>query len=86
MSAPLHFLKDFNSEVFETHKKWRNSSGKSAKGYDFKFTGFTVYRSMREVFSEKRPIFHIFKSAEVVEAVRLGGTPTYVFQFGRFLK
>jgi hypothetical protein len=31
---------------------------------------------MREVLSEKRPIFHIFKSAEVVEAVRLGGTPT----------
>jgi hypothetical protein len=31
---------------------------------------------MYDVFSEKRPIFHILKSAEVVEAVRLGGTPT----------
>jgi hypothetical protein len=75
MSAPVHFLKDFNCEVFVTHKKWLNSSGESVNGYDFKFTGFTGYRSMREVFGEKRPICNIFKS-EVVEAVRLGGTNT----------
>jgi hypothetical protein len=31
---------------------------------------------MYNVFIKKRPIFHILKSAEVVEAVRLGGTPT----------
>jgi hypothetical protein len=35
---------------------------------------------MRGVLSKKQPIFHIFKSAEVAEAVRLGVTPTLIIE------
>jgi hypothetical protein len=38
----------------------------------------SVYDLCAKFFSEIRPIFHIFKSAKVVETVRLGGTPTLV--------
>jgi hypothetical protein len=40
---------------------------------------------MYEVFSEKRPIFDIFKSAEVVEAVRLGGTPHLTGKYNNYV-
>jgi hypothetical protein len=73
MSAPLHFSQDFYDKVFATHKKMADFAREVGKKLRLRVS---FYNLCTKFLAKNSQFFYIFKSAEVIEAVRLGGTPT----------